>query len=506
MSPLTRRPRKLQRKVSPYLFFALLSTAVLLLYGHLILNMDQSNSIDRMQNAGYQGMEVHARGNNIYQENFTRGTEESVDQKRSGLGKDKNRGNFILNKKENDYQENVITDTKQNKLQKHFSSSSEQTGPQKYSVRDTEKEPQAISYRDKEDRGHIAHPAITKQEGEAVQPSHGILDNFKDERITSPQQNYLNVTRTSTHQPLHRPQSLGALFCTVPEVLPGWLEARRKKALTACARLHQRLSERRRKELHHGPSSALLSKLRWDTSYHLLYCPIPKVASSTWAWHLLRVAGVEDKEITSTNSLQALLQRYLPPPSPLYHEIGFLKTALKFIVTRHPYQRLVSAYKAFIKAGWQGQSEYSGGWSINHNPEVATFLSFSIFCSHVINTTEQWLHDHKKHPPHPFVMPMTFICSPCGFQYDVYSKLDTMDMDAVFIAAQCGLSHIINSTLRLSPDSTHKLHPSPAQNRIGTKDDISVKGLGTVVGRDILEDSANSILVQEEYAITPPIW
>lgn len=54
---------------------------------------------------------------------------------------------------------------------------------------------------------------------------------------------------------------------------------------------------------------------------------------------------MKDEEIASKTRPQALLERHLTSPTPLYHEIGFLKFALKFVVTRHPYQRLVAAYK-----------------------------------------------------------------------------------------------------------------------------------------------------------------
>lgn len=54
---------------------------------------------------------------------------------------------------------------------------------------------------------------------------------------------------------------------------------------------------------------------------------------------------MKDEEIASKTHPQALLERHLTSPTPVHNEIGFLKSALKFVVTRHPYQRLVAAYK-----------------------------------------------------------------------------------------------------------------------------------------------------------------
>lgn len=60
-----------------------------------------------------------------------------------------------------------------------------------------------------------------------------------------------------------------------------------------------------------------------------------------------------------------------------------------------------------------------------------------------------------------------------------------MDADAVFIATQCGLNNVINSTLRLSSQSFHEFHPPPAAIRTGPKRGSSIKVSGIVVGKDI---------------------
>ncbi|XP_068238544.1 carbohydrate sulfotransferase 11-like [Palaemon carinicauda] len=249
-------------------------------------------------------------------------------------------------------------------------------------------------------------------------------------------------------------------MCSVPSVLPEVLERRQTKAQEACERLREELPLRwKRKD--RGPSSGILSKLRWDPQRHLVYCHLPKVASTTWAWHLLRSAGLKDEDIAGHPNVHILLRESLPPPSVEDHDNGFLKDSLAFVVSRHPFHRLVSAYQNKIIEAEKRRQHYVDlrklileRYHRENDLTNSTLPTFRDFCAYIADTTEEWLRDmNGKEPPDPHWMPMTYMCSPCNLHYDVYSKLDTMEEDARFIATQCGLEDIIKPRAMFNPSS-----------------------------------------------------
>lgn len=249
-------------------------------------------------------------------------------------------------------------------------------------------------------------------------------------------------------------------ICVVPSVLPGILQERRDRAKAACERLRKELPLRWRQK-DRGPSSGILAKLRWDTQHHLLYCHLPKVASTTWAWHLLRGVGMNNDEIAAHRNVHILLQERLPPPKPEDYDNGFLNDALSFLVSRHPFHRLVSAYKNKIVEAEKRRQHYVDlrktileKYSHSSNSPAGSLPTFRDFCKYVVDSVEDWLDDLSHTPPPDLHwMPMTYVCSPCNLRYDVFSKMETMEADTNFIASQCGLSDVIRPGTMLNPSN-----------------------------------------------------
>ncbi|XP_066962170.1 carbohydrate sulfotransferase 11-like [Macrobrachium rosenbergii] len=283
-------------------------------------------------------------------------------------------------------------------------------------------------------------------------------------------------------------------MCVVPSKLPEVLEKRRKDAQEACERLRDELPLRwKRKD--RGPSSGMLSKLRWDPKRHLVYCHLPKVASTTWAWHLLRSAGLKDEEIAAHPNVHILLRERLPPPSVEDHDNGFLKDSLAFVVSRHPFHRLVSAYKNKIIEAEKRRQHYVDLRSLileryHHQNDLtnSTMPTFRDFCEYIADTTEDWLSDlNHKEPPDPHWMPMAYMCSPCNLHYDIYSKMETMEEDARFISAQCGLEDVIKPGAMFNPSSNAQQEEKDG----GNKDD-------EIIGAGKLDSSLGNAEVENK--------
>ncbi|CAL4238835.1 unnamed protein product, partial [Meganyctiphanes norvegica] len=232
-------------------------------------------------------------------------------------------------------------------------------------------------------------------------------------------------------------------FCTVPSEVPPLLKQRRKHALLACKRLKK-----------HLPTRWRMRHIRWDKQLNIAYCHVPKAASTTWSWHLLRAIGLKDEIISKTESVHNLLKKYLPYPSIEDTRKGVLDSALKFLVTRRPFERLVSAYQNKIadplveplqyrKIQVQIINQYYEDLPVASKPLVPSFRDF---CRYIIDELENWMRDSDKNglnPPDHHWSPQTYLCSPCKLKYDIYRTHGTISVEETKILNQLYLSETV---------------------------------------------------------------
>ncbi|XP_050716022.1 carbohydrate sulfotransferase 11-like isoform X2 [Eriocheir sinensis] len=165
-----------------------------------------------------------------------------------------------------------------------------------------------------------------------------------------------------------------------------------------------------------------------------LACVINKVASTSLMMSFLRVEGVPQY---ITGSPHMLADRFLKPQTE--RELAFAQDHFfKFLLVRHPFARLLSAYRDKV--------EQANHWSLKE-------LREHIF--QTLGKTPQSYKSHQKVPPNSGGAVPTFsdflqyilvtnytgegfdshwapywhLCSPCAIQYDAVAKLETADVD-----------------------------------------------------------------------------
>merc|ERR1711935_104143 len=95
-------------------------------------------------------------------------------------------------------------------------------------------------------------------------------------------------------------------------------------------------------------------KLMWDTKHHLVFCPIYKVASGTWTTNFLRLKDFNSdlpkwqRFSKLYNASEGTARKMFPAPKSRKAQQEELKAATKFLVVRHPFDRIISAYKGKI--------------------------------------------------------------------------------------------------------------------------------------------------------------
>ena len=113
----------------------------------------------------------------------------------------------------------------------------------------------------------------------------------------------------------------------------------------------------------HWSDAALLHELKthhvWDQTHKIVFCPIAKVASTSWFVNFLNMSGVENRRKTISRLLSSKEKRspgrgvrrlvhqlYQPPPDDnLERILQTFNQMTGFMLVRHPFVRLVSAYE-----------------------------------------------------------------------------------------------------------------------------------------------------------------
>ena len=204
----------------------------------------------------------------------------------------------------------------------------------------------------------------------------------------------------------------------------------------------------------------VLKRLVVDDYNKVIYCPVPKVASTNWLRTLLDIQHCRDHSL----DLPALMKngihehwtikmagmKYLNEYKK--EEVMFrLKTYYKFMFIRHPLERLVSAYKdKFTKPvnKWSKHFHVTMGIPIikryRKDPSVYSLslgddVKFNEFVRYVIDNA----NEHKILNPH--WRPMIELCDPYHIPYDFTGSFDNFDKDVTTV-----LDNLHDSTCKVN--------------------------------------------------------
>merc|ERR1712179_881520 len=196
----------------------------------------------------------------------------------------------------------------------------------------------------------------------------------------------------------------------------------------------------------------------------LMWCKVPKAASTSWLHAFLTMAHVPEYEIPEDNGmgLHAFLREKYPLLSKNLNK-QFMPVSLKFLVVRHPFERVISAYMDKL-ADYTRDLKYRGGYYYamygadivakyrqryqERFPKNPLFMrkepSFVEFVEYLVGTPVSKFDEHWK--------PMFLLCPPCHFKFDVIVKMETFHRDTQFILSQRALEDEVS--LRKKHSST----------------------------------------------------
>lgn len=205
-----------------------------------------------------------------------------------------------------------------------------------------------------------------------------------------------------------------------------------------------------------------------DKEHKLTWCPIYKAASTTWMYNMCLLAGYSEKYIAENHKqLNKLARDAFPELDHIEAEQAFLNT-LTLLVVRHPFERLLSAYRDklenmrigaehgtahfYAKYGSRIVAKYRPGGNKTRTqsllkpgqylwhpelPEPAGFEpTFKEFVRYLTDLEFVYSDDHW--------IPFYLFCTPCLINYDIIVKVETMLRDQVYVIQAAGLQGLIH--------------------------------------------------------------
>nr|XP_033342540.1 carbohydrate sulfotransferase 11-like [Megalopta genalis] len=190
----------------------------------------------------------------------------------------------------------------------------------------------------------------------------------------------------------------------------------------------------------------VLSNMIIDTVHAISWCPIYKAASSTWMKHFATLGGVLTEtamELIRRDILQinTIVRKAFPRDRDMKKAYQKLNKTMKFLIVRHPFERLVSAYRDklehiqgrdyyYKRFGRHIAHRYHKYRQPNETKLEPTFTEFLHFIAEEKYFDEHWA---------PFID----TCEPCLIQYNYILKFDTFDRDQQFLIQELGLGNYL---------------------------------------------------------------
>ncbi|XP_030625172.1 carbohydrate sulfotransferase 11 [Chanos chanos] len=189
-----------------------------------------------------------------------------------------------------------------------------------------------------------------------------------------------------------------------------------------------------------------LQHLIVDDTHGLLYCYVPKVACTNWKRVMMVLTGngtyhsplaIPASEAHVAGNLRSLSEY---STADVNHR---LRSYLKFIFVREPFERLVSAYRNKFTRSYNTAFHIRYGTKIvrrhrpNPRPEALKHgndVSFEEFVYYLVDPRTQ-----REEPFNEHWERVHSLCHPCLIHYDIVGKYETLEQDSSYVLRLAGV-------------------------------------------------------------------
>ncbi|XP_065421103.1 carbohydrate sulfotransferase 11 isoform X1 [Chrysemys picta bellii] len=215
-----------------------------------------------------------------------------------------------------------------------------------------------------------------------------------------------------------------------------------------------------------------LKHLVVDEDHEMIYCYVPKVACTNWKRVMMVLTGrgkysdpmeIPANEAHISSNLKTLNQYSIPE---INHR---LKSYMKFLFVREPFERLVSAYRNKFTQKYNTSFHKRYGTKIvrrqrkNATQEAlrkGDDVKFEEFVAYLIDPNTQ-----REEPFNEHWQTVYSLCHPCHIHYDLIGKYETLEEDSNYILQLAGVgSYLKFPTYAKSTRTTDEMTTEFFQN------------------------------------------
>lgn len=181
-----------------------------------------------------------------------------------------------------------------------------------------------------------------------------------------------------------------------------------------------------------------------DEKHKILYCYVPKVACTNWKRIFLFLMGKVSSKDLDTFPSRKVHFKNLYKSIDNYTVAEVLKLTqkyTKFIFVRHPFERLLSAYRNKLEQHYDSSKYFQARFGkyiikkFRKNPTNVSLtkgddVTFSEFVSYLLSSNPNFYNEHWQK--------MTDLCHPCLINYDFIGKYETLVEDSNFLLRYIG--------------------------------------------------------------------
>ncbi|XP_077618121.1 carbohydrate sulfotransferase 11 [Crocuta crocuta] len=209
-----------------------------------------------------------------------------------------------------------------------------------------------------------------------------------------------------------------------------------------------------------------------DEDHELIYCYVPKVACTNWKRLMMVLTGrgkysdpmeIPANEAHVAANLKTLNQYSIPE---INHR---LKSYMKFLFVREPFERLVSAYRNKFTQKYNTSFHKRYGTKIirrqrkNATQEAlrrGDDVRFEEFVAYLIDP-----HTQREEPFNEHWQTVHSLCHPCHIHYDLVGKYETLEEDSNYVLRLAGVgSYLKFPTYAKSTRTTDEMTTEFFQN------------------------------------------
>ncbi|XP_034947671.1 carbohydrate sulfotransferase 11-like isoform X1 [Chelonus insularis] len=184
-----------------------------------------------------------------------------------------------------------------------------------------------------------------------------------------------------------------------------------------------------------------------NRDYHLIWCNVFKAASTSWIYNFNRLAGYSPQFLKASKAVPVSLarQRY---PRPTADELSrYLNDSVSFLIVRHPFERLLSAYRDKLEQSLPNTLHSKLGMRIINqfrykDPKHRTKRGprYPLFEEFVRWLLCEWQAGNELDM---HWTPIISFCTPCQVRFDIIAKFETLQDDQNYIIKHVHLEHLI---------------------------------------------------------------